>query len=128
MTANDFINFWRKSSKQDLEVAEDLFRLGHYHYCLFFTHQSIEKLLKGLVYKNTRTHAAPIHDLVKLAKQAKLQLSKSQVNEFAEMSTWNIRARYDNYKLEFYKKANRVFTNRWFTKGKEFIKWLESHF
>lgn len=128
MSAKDLISYWRASGAQDLQVSKDLFKLGHYHYCLFFTHLAIEKLLKGLVYKNINRHASPIHDLVKLAEEAKLHMMKNQADELAEMSTWNIRARYDSYKLEFYKKATREFTIRWFTKGKEIILWLENQF
>lgn len=128
MTEKDFINYWQTAAFLDLTVAEDLFTLRRYNYCLFFSHLALEKLLKGLVYKKTNSHAPPIHDLKKLAERAKLPLTQIQKEEIDEMTTWNIKARYDSYKLEFYKKANKKFTTLWFSKAKEFYTWLKNRF
>ncbi len=36
-----------------------------------------------------------------------------------EITTFNISARYDDYKFKFYKKATREFTDKWLKIGKE---------
>lgn len=128
MTAKDFINYWLITATEDLKIADDLFKLKRYNYCLFFSHLALEKLLKGLVYKKTNTHASPIHDLVRLAKQTGLDLTRDQEKELFEITSWNIEARYDSYKLEFYKKADKKFTSIWFSKTKEFFTWIKNQY
>ena len=128
MTVKNFLNYWRTTAERDLNVAEDLFKLGRYSYCLFFSHLALEKLLKGLVFKKTNAHAPPIHNLVRLAQQAGLDLTYDQKKELFEITSWNIETRYDSYKLEFYKKANKEFTSAWFSKAKEFYTWIKNQF
>lgn len=128
MTAKDFVQFWLKSAADDLDTAEKLIDAKKYHHGLFFCHLALEKLLKGLVYKNTKLHALPIHNLVHLAKQARLSLSEIQTNDFKEITSWNIQARYDSYKFEFYKKATKEYTDEWFTKAKEIYIWLQNQY
>lgn len=36
MTQEDLVKYWGKTAEQDVKVAEDNFRLGHYNYALFF--------------------------------------------------------------------------------------------
>ncbi len=45
--------------------------------------------------------------------------------QLKEITTFNIRARYDNIKLEFYKKATREYTEKWFSTAKEGYQWLK---
>lgn len=125
MTINNYLKFWLESSENDISVANDLYKLKKYNYCLFFCHLAIEKLLKGLVYKHIHDHAQPIHNLSKLAKQAELELDIDKIKILKEITSWNIEARYDNYKREFYKKANFTFTSQWFKKSKEIFLWLK---
>ncbi|OGG26427.1 hypothetical protein A2960_06130 [Candidatus Gottesmanbacteria bacterium RIFCSPLOWO2_01_FULL_39_12b] len=128
MNAKDFLQYWLKAAADDFDTAEKLIQVKKYHHGLFFCHLALEKLLKGLVYKNTQNHADPIHDLKKLALQASLDIVKIQEKELDEITTWNIRARYDSYKFEFYKKANKEFTHRWFSKAKDIYLWLKNQF
>ncbi len=43
------INYWLTSSKEDMEVGEELLEKGRYRYTLFFFHLAIEKILKAHV-------------------------------------------------------------------------------
>jgi len=43
------IDYWRKGSKEDFEVAKLLVSSKKYYHGLFFAHLSIEKNIKGLV-------------------------------------------------------------------------------
>jgi HEPN domain-containing protein len=105
-----------------------LFRLGRYNYCLFFCHLAVEKALKGLVFKKTHSHALPIHRLVKLAQQAKLQLPPEIAEALKEITTWNIEARYESFKREFSLKTDKEFTRKWFQRVKEIYKWLKNQY
>jgi HEPN domain-containing protein len=121
----DLIEYWRKSAERDLEVAEGNFRLGHYHWSLFFFQLVLEKILKSLVVKNKKESALPTHDLVKLASEAGVELTTEQKQDFKEITSYNIEARYDDIKLSFYKKATRQYAQKWTQKCKEYYLWLK---
>lgn len=121
------IKYWFTASKQDFATAEILFENKKYHHALFFCHLSIEKILKAIVIKATQKAPPLLHDLVRLAERAGINLSEKQKNELAEISTFNIEARYDDYKLSFYKKAKKRFTSKYITMTKEILKWLKKY-
>jgi AbiV family abortive infection protein len=118
------IEYWSAASKQDFETAEILFENKKYHHALFFCHLSIEKNLKATIVKTTRKAPPLLHDLVRLAEKTGIKLSAKQKIELAEISVFNIEARYDDYKFSFYKKANKKFTLKYINKTKKILKWL----
>ena len=126
MTKTDHIKYWLQSAEKSLRVAEDNFRLKHYDWCLFLCHLTLERLLKGLIVKKTDKSPPPIHNLTHLAEQAKLRLNPSQTDDFVEISSFNVEARYDDIKLSFYKKATKSYTEKWFNKCKEYKQWLKT--
>lgn len=121
------IKYWSTASKQDFMTAEILFENKKYHHALFFCHLSIEKILKAITVKSTQKAPPFLHDLVRLAERARINLSEKQKNELAEISTFNIEARYDDYKLSFYKKAKKKFTSKYITMTKKILKWLNKY-
>lgn len=54
----------------------------------------------------------------------KLDLGEEQKDILDTISTFNIRARYDDYKAEFYKLCTKEFTSEWVNKIKGFRQWL----
>jgi AbiV family abortive infection protein len=126
-TEQEVVKYWLTASEEDFDSAEILFQNKKYHHALFFCHLSIEKMLKAIVVKSTRTAPPLIHDLVRLAEKAGLDLSEPQKDELAEITTFNIGARYDDYKLSFRKKAKRQFSLRYLKKTREMLQWLSKH-
>jgi len=53
------------------------------------------------------------HDLIRLAKQAEIVLTDKIITQLNEVTTFNIEARYDDYKLSFYKKATKSYAQKW---------------
>ncbi|MFH0790004.1 MAG: HEPN domain-containing protein [Candidatus Omnitrophota bacterium] len=123
----EIIKYWFTASKQDFETAEILFKNKKYHHTLFFCHLSIEKFLKAIIVKTTQEAPPLVHDLVRLAERTSIDLSAKLKNELAEISTFNIEARYDDYKLSFYKKANKRFTSKYITMTRRILRWLSKH-
>lgn len=121
------INYWFTASKQDFETAEILFVNKKYHHALFFCHLSIEKILKAIIVKTTQEAPPLVHDLVRLAERTGIELSVKQKNELAEISAFNIEARYDDYKLSFYKKANKRFTSKYISMTRRILIWLNKY-
>lgn len=114
---NEAIEYWLKSSQDDLDTSKKLFELGKYHHSLFFLHLSLEKIIKGVYLLKKDEAPLLTHDLVFLAEKAEIEISQIEKEELAEISTFNIAARYDDYKLRFYKKATKDYANVWLGKG-----------
>lgn len=109
-------------------MAQDLFASKKYSYALFFCHLALEKLLKGFIVKYTGKPAPLEHNLVWLADGAGFILSDEQKDLMSEITTFNIKARYDDYKTNFYKKATREYAQRYITKTKNLILWLKKNY
>ncbi|MEK6651386.1 MAG: HEPN domain-containing protein [Nitrospirota bacterium] len=124
MTRDEIIDYWLTSAKKDYKAMGVLFRNGHYIWALFLGHLVIEKTLKAAYVKHISANIPYTHDLVKIAEKAKLELTELQKNLLDEITTFNIKARYPDFKGRFYKKATRKFTERYIVKIKELRKWL----
>ncbi len=107
------LNYWLKSSQDDLEAAQTLFESKKYHHCLFFHHLSLEKLFKAKIVELKDKPPLPVHNLIVLAKELELDLSQIDKEELREISEFNLSARYDSYKFDFYKKTTLEFTQKW---------------
>ena len=103
---------------------QSLFDNGHYVWALFLSHLVVEKLLKAYHVKNVDTNYPRIHNLVEIAAKAKLDLSMEQKVSLVELTTFNLRARYPDYKNRFQKKATRPFAESQISKVEEFRHWL----
>lgn len=80
-----------------------LFENGRYSDSLFFGHIVLEKAIKAVVVKDTGEQAPYIHDLVRLFELTDLELTKEEIRLLNRVNTFNIRTRYPDYKLNFYK-------------------------
>ncbi|MDZ7363067.1 MAG: HEPN domain-containing protein [candidate division KSB1 bacterium] len=80
MTKEEHIAYWLKTAEHDLEAAESLFESKRYDWCLFIAHLVIEKVLKAFWVRDSAEDVPWIHNLSKLAKETKLNLSEEQKN------------------------------------------------
>jgi len=106
------LQYWLESAKNDQEAAEKLFEAGKYDWCLFLWHLVIEKLLKAVLTKENKEIPA-IHDLKTLSKNTSLTFSQEELAELIEITSFNINARYDDYKRSFHKKAKLEYSSKW---------------
>lgn len=74
----------------------------------------LEKILKSHVVKTTKEQAPFIHDLVRLANLTKLEFSTKEIHFLHQVNDFNIRARYPEHKLAFYKKCTKIYTQPYF--------------
>ena len=124
MQKEDLIRYWVDASAVDYRAMNNLYTSKDYVWALFLGHLIIEKLLKGLAAKNGVTSVIKIHDLNKLAKTAKLEIDDPMKDLFDILTSFNIEARYPDYKKEFYKKCTSDFSSDYITKIKELRSWL----
>lgn len=123
----ELVKFWTNSSDMDFKTMQNMFKSKDYHWALFVGHLVIEKLLKALFVKanEDKVPVPKIHDLLSLANRANLVLTEEQQNLLDEITSFNINARYADYKLSFYKKCTKKYSE---TKKKDIEKirlWLK---
>lgn len=116
--------YWINSAKHDLDVAETLFSAGKYDWCLFIAHLVLEKTLKSLYVQNRESIPPRIHDLVRLAKLADIELDEDTSEFLDSVNTFNISTRYPDEKMRFYSLCTQEFTAENFRQIKEIQKWL----
>ncbi len=124
MERDEIARYWLESSDDDYQVMQSLFDNGHYVWALFLSHLVIEKLLKAYHVRYVDINYPRIHNLVEIAVKANLSLSTEQKGLLVELTTFNLRARYPDYKNRFQKKATRPFAEKKITETKEFRQWL----
>lgn len=126
MTEIDAVAAWKSSAIEDFNMSEDLFGRGKNAHALFFLHLAIEKIIKGVHQHLKHEPSLFIHDLYKLATKAGIDVSESEKLELDEISTFNVAARYDIFKLKLYQKATAEYTGKWMETGKSlFEKYLD---
>ncbi|MBU0620169.1 MAG: HEPN domain-containing protein [Patescibacteria group bacterium] len=123
----EIINYWKEGSNHDWGTAQSLWNSKRYDACLFFCHLTLEKLLKGLVVERTQKAAPYIHDLAELLKITSI-LDKQQMKRMAVFTGFNMKCRYSNVKLAFYKLCTREFTKPYFKEAEELILWLKTFY
>jgi HEPN domain-containing protein len=117
---------WISRSDSDFETMNNLIKSKDYHWALFLGHIVIERLLKAIIVKKAGTHAPLTHDLRRLAKLSELTLDDEQKMWLDTISTFNISARYDDYKQDFYKKCTPEYAITWFTNIKTIREWIKT--
>ncbi|OGC57146.1 hypothetical protein A3H26_02335 [candidate division WWE3 bacterium RIFCSPLOWO2_12_FULL_36_10] len=125
MEKNDVVSHWVQGSEADKAAAEGLYKLGHYNWSLFIWHLVIEKVLKAKIVSINK-EISITHDLTRLAKEAELDINQERMDEFKEITGFNLEARYDDYKLSFYKKADKTYTDEWISKCENLFKWIKN--
>lgn len=125
MTKKEIEEYWIKSSEADFEVTLSLMEKDHYVWALFLGHLVLEKLLKAYYVRQVGIDAPYTHDLTKIADLGRLTLSEEQKDFLDEVTTFNIKARYPDYKNRFSRKATTEFADKYMGKIKEFRLWLK---
>jgi hypothetical protein len=75
--------------------------------------------------KQNRNHAPFTHHLYRLAELGGLEISEEQADWLFKITTFNINARYDDYKKEFYEMCTLDFTKEWIDKIKTLQQWIK---
>ena len=119
------ITHWINTSDEDFSTMNSLFQLKTYHWALFMGHISTEKLLKAYYVKVKHKHSPPIHNLLRIAEKSELLVTEEYADWLDTISLFNINARYDDFKREFYKQCSEEFTRLWIERIKELREWIK---
>lgn len=104
------INHWIATSKDDFKTMDGLFNYKSYNWALFLGHIALEKMLKALFVRKQRKHAPAIHNLYRLAEMCQLELTEDYADWLDTITSFNLNARYNDYKREFYRLCTREYT------------------
>ncbi len=116
---------WIETSNDDFRTMNKLFNAKSYSWALFVGHITVEKLLKALYVKVHEKHAPRIHNLYRLAELCNLELSDKYSDYLDTITSFNINARYDDYRREFYNLCTRDYTETWIDRIKELHNWIK---
>lgn len=119
------VRHWMESSDDDFETMISLFNVKSYNWSLFLGHISIEKLLKALYVKQNKQHAPFTHNLYRLGELIGLEMTDEYSDWFDEITSFNINARYDDYKKEFYNLCTPDYTKEWIDNIKILRTWIK---
>jgi len=96
MVRSDVVD-WFEEAREELETAEQLFRLGRYAHACFHAQQSAEKALKALILHVRRVFYRS-HDLVELYNVVRdsIELDREVLEGLPELSGFYTQSRYPN--------------------------------
>jgi len=120
------VSYWLEGAKYDLGVANAMFKSKKYPYALFMGHLALEKLLKALIVKNTKTHAPFSHSLPYLADKSKAKTPEDILVRLREFMEFHFEARYPNANKSFYKKCTKIYTAKRLKELREVFKWIKA--
>src|ERR1017187_6013149 len=119
------ISFWVAASDDDYETMIAMYDTKRYSWALFLGHLMIEKLLKAYHIKVNGTQPPYIHNLLRLAQGCKISMNDEQEFFFANVTSFNINTRYDDYKMTFQKKCTKEYTDEWIEKININRQWIK---
>lgn len=111
---------WLNGADDAWELMLGIAKSKDGHFALFFLHLSLEKTLKGLYLSKFNKPAPYTHDLLQLTNEVKFETTETENKQLSEISTFNIAARYDDYKYRLREKATPEFVNEWIKIGENF--------
>ena len=126
MDVDQVVAYWLTEAEDASRVADHLVEQGDYSYALFFGHLAVEKALKALFVVRLRQHAPPIHNLLRLARAASLDVDGDTAEQLITVTAFNLEARYPDFKRSFRQICTPEYTARQMTMIKELLKWLRS--
>jgi len=113
---------WLKFAEESYEDALYNWEGHRYGNTCFCCQQALEKILKAiLVEKGIRP--PKVHDLMRLARLAKLKIDKEQAEELRAMTRHYFTVRYPDLNKELYR--DRLATKKSLEKMKEFYQWFK---
>lgn len=126
MDNDKIIRYWIESSDDDFETMQTLFKSKKYAWSLFLGHISLEKLLKALYVCKLNKTAPYMHNLYRIAELSEIDISEEHADWLDMVTTFNINARYDDYKREFYKLCTYDFALLWIERIKILRIWIKT--
>ena len=124
-TPRNDVQDWLDRSDYDLKTAEAMLQTGRYLYVFFCCQQAVEKRYKARILSRTGQMPPRIHDLVRLAEIAQVELSPDQERLSRDLNRLYIQSRYPLELGELGKEAVRELAEQVLRDVKGYSKWLD---
>lgn len=115
------VSYWQEGAPRALRSVPHLEDGEFWAEALFWTHLAVEKALKAHVVKVTQHTPPYIHNLMRLAEIAALNLSPDQVRLCDDLSRYQRLARYPYQSRQ---EPDSDTARRLLRDGKELVEWL----
>ncbi len=117
---------WLRIVTEDMSVAEDLFKTGHWLYVAFMCHQVVEKTLKAYWCISREDDPPFIHDHKRIAEGCGLytKMDDAQKLFLSTIRQLNIEARYQEYKDEIARHINEERAKQILSSTKDLREWI----
>ena len=127
MTREEKVQYWIDIADYDLETAEAMYNTGRWLYVAFMCHQVIEKTLKAYWTAKRDDDPPYIHNHKRLAEGCGLYelMTDEQKDFIATISTFNIQARYPEYKDLLARALTKPVCRHVIDTTKELKQWIE---
>jgi HEPN domain-containing protein len=119
------IKHWIETSEEDFQTMLSLYHSKSFGWALFLGHISIEKLLKAVYVKRHKKHSPFLHNLYRLAELSEIELTEEQSDWLDKITSFNLNARYDDFKREFYALCTEDFAAEWTERIKILRSWIK---
>lgn len=121
---------WLNYAQADLDAAKRLFNSPRptswtYLLVLWHCHQTVEKMLKRIIIKKGK-ELLKIHDLARLAKLSKIELSEKEKEFLEDLNEFYLRPRYPDLFYKALPKPGKKFTQAYLEKTNKFCLWLKN--
>ena len=85
---------WAQHARYDFDTAREMLASGRLLYVLVCCQQALEKMLKALIAKRTNEAPPRLHNLMRLAERAGLQVGEARADFLRELSAFYVQSRY----------------------------------
>ena len=120
------VSHWIETSDADFLTMMSLYESKSFGWALFLGHISLEKLLKALYVSKHGKHAPFTHNLYRIAELIEIELSDEYADWLDEITSFNLNARYDDYKKEFNSLCTPEYTKDWISKIDTLRTWIKA--
>ena len=117
---------WAEKSKYDMETARAMLASERYLYVLFCCQQALEKALKAVIVEQTSELPPRIHNLLRLAEEAKLELASDVSDFLGDVSGYYIQTRYPEEMESMAAEVEQEMAEEALRRSEELTKWLFS--
>jgi HEPN domain-containing protein len=117
---------WIDQARYDLDTARAMLNSGRYLYVLFCCQQTVEKIIKAIIVRQTNEFPPRIHALIRLAEAADLELTDERAHLLRELSNYYIQTRYPEEIAALASKISESQARRIFNQTEEIVQWLLS--
>ena len=117
---------WSEQAAYDFETAEAMYSTGRWLYVLFCCQQAVEKILKSLIALRTQETPPRLHNLMRLAAKAGLEVDESRAATFRLLAAYYIESRYPEEVGSIATATTESLARETLEQTREAMRWLQS--